>query len=54
VQIQKAADLFHSQIRNVRIAWGHLSIAVTLKGESTGDLTLKYFQSQIYFNIPAL
>lgn len=49
MHIQKEADLFRSRIINVRIAWHHPSITVTLKGENAGGLTLKYFQSQIYF-----
>lgn len=47
--IQKETDLFHNWIINVRIAWCHPSITVTLKGENAGGLTLKSFQSQIYF-----
>lgn len=49
VSIQKEADLFRRRIINVRIAWRHPSITVTLKGKNAGGLTLKYFQSQIYF-----
>lgn len=49
IHTQKETDLFLNWIINVRIAWHRLSITVTLKGENAGGLTLKYFQSQIYF-----
>lgn len=49
MRIQQEADLFRSRIINVRIAWSHPSITVTLKGESARGLTLKCFQSQMHF-----